>query len=70
STGAAGLVAGVVLGVLAQSRFDDAEDATSQAGAIDSFEQSQDLSTGANIAFAAGAGIAALGGLWLLLELD
>ena len=70
STGAAGLVAGVVLGVMAQSSFNDAQGATSQAAAVDSFQQSRDLGTGANIALAAGAGITALGGLWLLLELD
>ncbi len=68
SLGVAGAAAGVILGVLSQSRYDDAEVAQNQQTAFDRFGEAQDLGRGANIAYAAAGTAAAAGALWWILQ--
>ena len=68
SIGAAGAVAGIVLGVLSQARYDDAKMADNQQTALSQFSEAQDLGQGANIAYAAAGSAAAIGALWWILQ--
>jgi tetratricopeptide (TPR) repeat protein len=67
--GAAGLIAGGVIGYLALQRHNEAVDEPIQVRASDLDQQSHSLQTGANIAYVAGGAIAAGGLVWALLSL-
>ena len=61
-TGAAGLAAGAILGVLASGRHDSAREAPSQAEAATLDQEARGLARGANVAYVAG-GVRRAGGL-------
>ncbi len=67
-TGAAGLVAGGVLGGLAQSKYSSAEQASSQSEAATLDADARNMARGANIAFIAGGTLAATGLVWGLIQ--
>jgi tetratricopeptide (TPR) repeat protein len=67
--GGAGLIAGAVLGVLAQLRHDDAIVAQIQTERVALAAEADDLALGANIGFAAGGGILLVGLVWGIIEL-
>jgi tetratricopeptide (TPR) repeat protein len=67
--GGAGLIAGAVLGVLAQLRHDDAVVAPIQTERVALAGEADDLALGANIAFAAGGGLLLVGLIWGVLDL-
>lgn len=67
--GAAGLVAGGVLGGLAQSKHGQADDAAIQADAVALDDEARGLARGANIAFIAGGVLAAGGLVWGLVDM-
>lgn len=66
--GGLGIGAGVVLGVLAQGRADDAEAEPVNQTALDVLDEAQTLATAANVAFIAGGVIAALGLTWGIVD--
>ena len=67
--GGAGLIAGTVVGIVAQSRFDEAESAASQVEADAAKADADNLATIANV-FWIGSGLIAAGGLiWGLIDL-
>ena len=67
--GAAGLLSGTVVGIVAQSRFDDAENAASQVDTDAAKADADNLGTIANV-FWIGSGIVAVAGLvWGILDL-
>lgn len=68
SVGAAGIVAGVVMGVFAQQRFDEADGSMSQQQAASRFSTSEDFALGANAAYAAGGTLLLAGALWWIIE--
>jgi tetratricopeptide (TPR) repeat protein len=67
--GAAGVGAGAVLGLLAQSAHDDAVEATSQAMTRQEQDRAEGLALGANIAFVVGGLLLAGGLVWAVLDL-
>jgi tetratricopeptide (TPR) repeat protein len=67
--GGAGVIAGVVLGVLAQLRHDDAIAAPIQTERVALAGEADDLAFGANLAFAIGGGLLLVGIVWGVLDL-
>jgi tetratricopeptide (TPR) repeat protein len=67
--GAAGVGIGVVLGLMAQSRHDDAVAENVHVTAAEKAEEADNLAAGANIAFVAGGILLAVGVAWGVLEL-
>jgi len=67
--GVLGVGAGVVLGVLAVDRRDEADAEADQVAAFNGLEEAKDLATAANVAFVVGGVIAAGGATWLIVEL-
>jgi len=66
--GGGALVAGAVLGGLAQSAHGDAEDAASMLDAVDADDRARGLARGANIAFGVGGALAAAGLVWGIID--
>ena len=67
--GAAGVGIGVVLGLMAQSRHDDAVAENVHVTAAEKADEADNLAAGANIAFVAGGVLLAVGVAWGVLEL-
>lgn len=67
--GAAGVGIGVVLGLMAVSRHDDAVAEEVNITAAEKAEEADDLAAGANIAFVAGGILLAVGAAWAVIEL-
>ncbi len=65
--GALGLGGGAVLGLMAQSEHQNAQDAANQQETVKFNDSAQGLATGANIAFIAGGVVAAGGLIWGLV---
>jgi tetratricopeptide (TPR) repeat protein len=66
--GAGGLIAGVVMGYLAEKRRQEAVDEPINLQANNLAQQARSLQTGANIAYAAGGAVALGGAVWLILS--
>jgi tetratricopeptide (TPR) repeat protein len=62
--GAAGLVTGGVLGILARRNRDEAVEAPRQADAADALQRARDQALGANVCFAVGGALAVAGITW------
>jgi hypothetical protein len=67
--GVLGIGAGVVLGVLALDRREQADAEADQVAAFNGLEEAKDLATAANVAFVVGGVVAAAGATWLIVEL-
>ncbi|MGE0788744.1 MAG: hypothetical protein AB7S26_23935 [Sandaracinaceae bacterium] len=67
--GAAGLVVATVLGVVAMSRYADAEDEPTALAAVRLQREASDFGLGANVMFGVGGGLLAIGVVWGVIEL-
>ena len=67
--GAAGVIAGAVLGGVAQAKHDDAVAAPSQREAADLQGSAEGLGTASTVAFIVGGGVLGIGVLWGILDL-
>ena len=68
--GAAGVATGLVLGVLAQSKHDDAVDEPVQQNAASKQSEAEHLAKGANVALIGGGLIAIAGAVWGIWEIS
>jgi tetratricopeptide (TPR) repeat protein len=68
SVGGAGVVAGVVLGVISRSRYQAAVDEPYRAPAADAYASAKTYALAANVGLIAGGAVAAIGLTWGLVE--
>ena len=66
--GVVSVLTGTVLGVLAQSAYDNAQSAGSHADSVSGETRADDLALGANVSFIAGGVLAAVGAIWGVLD--
>jgi tetratricopeptide (TPR) repeat protein len=68
SVGVAGIAAGIVFGVIALDREEQAMNATTQESALSLYDEGNTFATGSTIAFVAGGVVAGLGIAWIVFD--